>query len=289
MTTPDEPPVLLEYASPGEADRPLALARRIDPSALGALFRLTMRQHLRARRLLALCLLFAIPAAVAVAARSAGSTLGGSHLELALVFTLIPQALVPLTALLYASGMIQDELEEQTLTYLLVRPLPRWAVYGTKLLATVLVTSLLTGAFTVATEVAVYAGTPGFGEGALTRGLKAAALFSLSLLGYCSVFGCLSLFVRRSLVVGLAYILILEGLVANIDFVARRLTVMYYFRVLTERWLGLRVTQWSIDLGEAPGAGACVLTLAGASLAAAVVAAGWFTTAEFRVKTPEGS
>ena len=45
--------------------------------------------------------------------------------ELALIFGLIPQAILPLTALVFASGMIQDEVEEQTLTYLLIRPLPR--------------------------------------------------------------------------------------------------------------------------------------------------------------------
>ena len=50
-------------------------------------------------------------------------------LQFALVFNLIPHALAPLAALLYATGIIQDEVEEQTLTYLLLRPLPRWAIY----------------------------------------------------------------------------------------------------------------------------------------------------------------
>ena len=58
---------------------------------------------------------------------------------------------MPLAALLYAAGIIQDEVEEQTLTYLLLRPLPRWALYLVKLLATLLVTSVLTAVFTAAT------------------------------------------------------------------------------------------------------------------------------------------
>ena len=53
--------------------------------------------------------------------------------ESVLVFGLIPQALVPLTALLFASGMVQDDVEEQTLTYLLIRPIPRWPIYLAKL------------------------------------------------------------------------------------------------------------------------------------------------------------
>ncbi len=58
---------------------------------------------------------------------------------------------MPLAALLYATGIIQDEVEEQTLTYLLLRPLPRWALYLVKLLATLLVTAALTAVFTAAT------------------------------------------------------------------------------------------------------------------------------------------
>ena len=55
--------------------------------------------------------------------------------------------LVAIIELLYASGMIPDEVEEQTLTYLLVRPLPKWAVYAVKLLATVCVVAALVAAF----------------------------------------------------------------------------------------------------------------------------------------------
>ena len=43
-------------------------------------------------------------------------------LEFLLAFMFIPQLLLPLVALLYASGMIQDEQEEQTITYLLDPP-----------------------------------------------------------------------------------------------------------------------------------------------------------------------
>ena len=67
------------------------------------------------------------------------------NLQFAFVFNLIPHALVPLAALLYATGIIQDEVEEQTLTYLLLRPLPRWALYLIKLLATMLMTSRADG------------------------------------------------------------------------------------------------------------------------------------------------
>src|SRR5207248_250657 len=71
--------------------------------------------------------------------------------EFMLVFMFIPQALLPLMGLIYASGMIADEQEEQTITYLLVRPIPKWAIYLVKLLATLTTTVILTAIFTALT------------------------------------------------------------------------------------------------------------------------------------------
>jgi ABC-2 type transport system permease protein len=306
---------------PGRTARPERLRPLDQLAAFGALFGLAVRQHCRARRLLILAFLFTLPAVVAILVRTlapilfphdlqtcaaltlvrAPVALAGPlyasrlvlmlhEVEFALLFTLIPHALLPLTALLYASGMIQDEVEEQTLTYLLVRPTPKWAIYLAKFLATLLVTAVLASLFTAITCVALFWGTPGFTVPLLVpRVLKVAALFALALVSYCAVFGCMSLFARRSLVVGVAYIIVFEGVLANIDFAVRRLTVMYYFRVLAERWLDLRNPEWSLDLAQAPDLGACVQILAAASVLLTAVAALAFTMREFRLKTPEGS
>jgi ABC-2 type transport system permease protein len=271
------------------AETLVRLERRFDLSALAALFVLTLRQQTRGLRLIVLCLLFALPAGLAVLIRAVSSP-SPVTLELVLVFHMIPHALVPLTALLYGAGMIQDEIEEQTLTYLLMRPLPRWALYVTKYLATLLWTSVLTAVCTTVTYVAVYWGTDDFWGRILPgRVLEASALLALSLASYVALFGCLSLFTRRSLIAGIAYVAVFEGLLANLDFVARRLTVMYYFRVLSLRWIGLNVADWKIDLDTAPGTDACVWTLLGASVILTALAAVTFAGGEFRVKTPEGS
>jgi ABC-2 type transport system permease protein len=130
----------------------VVLSRLPSLGALASLFVLTLRQHARGRRLLVLSLLFALPAALAAVVNLASRfPPGAAHLQFAFVFNLIPHALAPLAALLYATGIIQDEVEEQTLTYLLLRPLPRWALYSIKLLATLLMISALTAVFTAAT------------------------------------------------------------------------------------------------------------------------------------------
>src|SRR5262249_44189195 len=155
-----------EPMKPATADAPsrpteLRPGRGFDPAALAALFVLTLRQHARGRRLLVLALLFLLPAALAAVVRFAPHPPTPGNMEFVFVLNFIPHALAPLAALLYAAGVIQDEVEEQTLTYLLLRPLPRWALYLTRLAATWLVTALLTGVFTALTYAVIYWGTPG--------------------------------------------------------------------------------------------------------------------------------
>jgi ABC-2 type transport system permease protein len=267
-------------------------SERMHASALLTLFWLTLRQQCRARRLLILCVLFCLPIGIAVLARSlnpASSELQ-SDLEFGLIFGFIAHALVPLTALLYASGMIQDDIEEQTLTYLMVRPLPKPAIYLTKLTATIVLTVLIAGVFVVATYVAIDVGRPEFwGEVFPGRALKVACLLGLSLVSYCALFGLVGLLFRRTLFFGVIYIAVFEGALASMDFIVRRLTIMYYFRVLVERWTKLKPSEWSISLSDAPGAQACVAVIVAVAVAASAIAVLIFATREFRVKTPEGN
>jgi ABC-2 type transport system permease protein len=275
-------------ASTAEAVR---LSRGPDLRALAALFVLTLRQHARGRRLLVLSLLFALPSVLAaVVSLLARRPPPADALEFAFVFNLIPHTLAPLTALLYAAGMIRDEAEEQTLTYLLLRPLPRSALYVVKLLATLLVTCLLTGVFTGVTVATIAATTSEpVGLEMVRRALTTAGALALAQVGYCGLFGALGLVMRRALLAGVAYIILFEGLLASFDTVARRLTVMYYFRVLILRWLAPEDgKEWSISLETAPNAQTCVLTLLGVGLVLTVAAALLFTVQEIRMKTPEG-
>jgi ABC-2 type transport system permease protein len=266
-------------------------------SALAALFVLTVRQHTHGRRLLVLGLLYALPCGLAVLLRSLARPAPTDQLELALVFNLLPHGLAPLTALLYASGVIQDEVEEQTLTYLLVRTIPRRALYVTKLLATWCVTALLVAVGTAALYVAIYWGTPElWNEIVPVRMPRAVAIMALAQVGYCALFGFLGLFTRRFLIAGMIYIVTVEGVLANLDFVARSLTVVYYVRVLVVRWLALPAQleeqcrrEWDLDLEKIPTAGGCVQTLLLFGLIATVLTALWFARREFHVKTPEGS
>jgi ABC-2 type transport system permease protein len=276
-------------SDPGTSlEKTVELRHRLNLSGLGTLFRLTLQQHTRGKRLWVLSGLYLLAVATAVIARLVDRPPPLQLLEIIVVFILLPQAMLPLTALLYSSGMIRDEIEEQTLTYLLIRPLPRWAVYVTKLLATMLISIALAAVFTVVTYLALYVGSADFSAGFLAgRVARTVLLMSLALCAYCAVFGCISLLTNRSLVVGVGYIIIFEGWLANIDFAARRFTIMYYFRTLSVGWLNLRFADW--NLADPPSAGVCLMILAIIVIVAAGLAATLFAGREFRVKTPGGS
>jgi hypothetical protein len=155
----------------------------------------------------------------------------------------------------------------------------------------------LIGFFTLALYIAIYWGTSElWGDIVPGRALKTVAAFALAQLGYCSLFGALGLLFRHSLMAGVAYIVLLEGVIANVEFVGRALTVVYYFRVLILRWLDLPdllqrqwLRVWQLDLAKMPEAATCVETMTLASLAITILSALWFSASEFSVKTPESS
>ena len=133
--------------SPTEQPPATRPAGGLSLTALWTLYTLTLRQYMHGKRWIAMAVLMLLPAGLAVLVRNTARDVPSILLEFLFAFMLIPQALLPLAALIYASGMIRDEQEEQTLTYLLIRPIPKWAIYTIKLLATLTTTVFLTWRF----------------------------------------------------------------------------------------------------------------------------------------------
>jgi ABC-2 type transport system permease protein len=298
----------LEPAAPAPVGyiTPNTRAARYSPLVpLLALYRLTLRQHLHGRRWIVLAVLFLLPAAFAVFVRATAPDVPPIGLEFIFAFMFIPQGLLPLVALVYASGVIQDEQEEQTITYLLIRPIPKWALYAVKLLATLTTTALLTALFTALTYAAIYAGSNHQPPDLLQRCLKAAAVHSLAVVTYCCLFGLMSLFTKRTLVMGILYAVIFEGLLANLPLSIRLVTVLYYTRLIAYRSMGftfqdpaagqhdLAAQVWGLDirndptLSEHPQLRTCITILLTASLILTTLAAYICSRREFHVKTPE--
>jgi hypothetical protein len=110
------------------------------------------------------------------------------------------------------------------------------------------------------------------------------------------VFGFLGLVFRKSLPYGVIYIVVFEGLFANIDFVVRKATVMNSFRNLvlnlyeateSERHGMLRI--WSIQGSGVPRVEESLATLGNSALVMIALGAAIFSLREFRMKTPEAT
>jgi ABC-2 type transport system permease protein len=279
---------------------------RLPPiGACWTLYVFTLRQHLHGRRWMALALLFLLPIGLAILFRATGPGIPSRFLEFILTWILIPQALLPLAALLYASGIIQDEQEEQTITYLLTRPIPKWLLYAVKMAATCTTTALLVVVLTMLTYAAIYAGSSADLSEVWLRCVKAAAILSLAAVTYCSIFGAIGLLTKRTLIVGILYIVIVEGLLAAFPLSLRWGTVIYYTRIMAYRTMDFVVTwpngrsnddaatTWLLNvktdptLAEHPTLKTCILTLLVISLVSTMLA-GWLCSqSEFHVKTPE--
>lgn len=272
---------------------------------LWTLYLLTLRQHMHGRRWMVMAVLFLVPAGLAILLRAIADEVPPLSLEFMLAMMLMPQVLLPLTSLLYASGMIQDEQEEQTITYLLIRPIPKWALYLAKLAATLTTTVLVTVVFTLLTYAAIYVGGEGSPDNVVVRAFKAAAIHSLAVVAYCCLFGLLSLVVNRVLVVGILFTAVVEGLLANLPFSLRLGTVIYYTRLIAYRELPFLIPRWDEEIEnrtalvwqldvardpkllEHPQIATCFAVLLLGSLVCALLAAWICSRREFHVKTPE--
>lgn len=276
-------------------------------SACWTLYTLTLRQHLHGKRWLVMLALFLLPTLLAVLVRSTAPDVPQRALEFMLVMLFTPQALLPLLALLYASGVMQDEQEEQTITYLLIRPLPKFSIYTVKLFAAMTTTAALVAVSLVVTYAAIYVRSDVPMTEVAGRWLRAALIQGLAVTTYCSVFGLLSLLTRRILVVGVLYTAIVEGLFANLPFGIRLATVVYYMRVIVyrtmsyefvrpdgrERDIAARIWQFDVQadpqLLEHPQLSTCILVLISVIVLSTALAGYLVSQREFHVKTPEKS
>src|SRR5581483_8305190 len=64
------------------------------------------------------------------------------------------------------------------------------------------------------------------------RCLKAVGVHSLAVVAYCCLFGLMSLLTRWTLILGFLYAALVEGLLANLPFAARWLTIIYHCRLI---------------------------------------------------------
>src|SRR5437588_300362 len=103
------------------------------------LFRSTMRDVMRPKRLLVALVLIVIPAALALLVRIADrGRLGPTAIYNFLSEYVIFGFLLVMLAVVFATGVITQEIQQKTIVYLLTRPVPRWRICLVKFVAAIL-------------------------------------------------------------------------------------------------------------------------------------------------------
>lgn len=138
----------------------------------------------------------------------------------------------PVVALVLASAALGDLVDDRTLVYLWLRPVPRWQISLGAALATIgTAVPIVVVPMTLAAAL---------GSGNATAVAATAAATAVATIGYAGVFLALGFKVRRALVWGLAYILIWEEFLARTVGVAAKLSVGVYSTSLLDHIADLK-------------------------------------------------
>ena len=114
--------------------------------------------------------------------------------------------MVPLIALIVGTGVLGSEIDDGTVAHILAKPLPRREIVLTKLVVAVVTTVAVVG------PTMFVAGTLADG---LRMGVGLAVGATAASIAYCAVFLAASLLSTRPVLVGLAYIMLWEGMLTG--------------------------------------------------------------------------
>ncbi len=163
----------------------------------------------------------------------------GTELISNLGFTIV----VPIVALVFAAAAFGDLKEDGTLVYLWLRPMDRWPMVVGAWLASVTVSLPLT--LVPLTAAAFIANV---GSDLVWATILACVVGNLA---YSAVFMLLGLLTKNSVVWGIGYILIWEGLVAGISGVGERLAIRGYTRSIIAEQTGVDLYLGDLSMGVA--------------------------------------
>ncbi len=186
--------------------------------------RITARALFGRRRFLLLLAFPVLLVAIAILAESLGATLDqwGQPVIVALGIAIM----LPVVALIVGTGVLGSEIDDGTLAHILAKPLPRSEIIMSKLYVAIIVTALTTG-------IPLFLCAMIGGSVSLGLGLLFGAV--VGSIAYSALFMLLSLLTRVPVLVGLAYILIWEGLLGRLLSGTSVLSIEQYVLTLAER------------------------------------------------------
>jgi ABC-2 type transport system permease protein len=199
-------------------------------SAVSAVVQVTLRGLLGRRRMLLMLLLAALPVLVGLLIRAGGGRADAPEI----LDTLVIRTVLPLVALIVGTAAIGGEMEDGTLVYLLTKPIRRWRLAIPK----IGVAACLTLVLVIPPMLVAGVLMSGLGSEAVRTTLGFAAAAALGGIAYAAVFTCLGALTSRALVIGLAYTLLWEGVLAGLLEGTRFLSIRQATLGLAAAWTG---------------------------------------------------
>jgi ABC-2 type transport system permease protein len=186
--------------------------------------RITGRALFGRRRFLMLLPLPVLVVGIAILAESLGASVHdwGPPVIVALGIAIM----LPVVALIVGTGVLGSEIDDGTLTHIIAKPLPRSEIILSKLIVAIGVTA-------VTTAVPLF--LTGLIGGSVRLGVGLVLGAIIGSIAYSALFMLLSLLTRVPVLVGLAYILVWEGLLGRLLTGTGVLSVQQYVLTVAER------------------------------------------------------
>jgi ABC-2 type transport system permease protein len=176
--------------------------------AFRAIVELTLRALVGRRRTLTIAAFACLPVLLGILVRLSGGRPDAPEI----LDTLVIRTVAPLVALVIGTGAIGSEIDDGTLIFQLIKPVPRWVTALAKTTVAAFVTAILVVPPIVITGLLL--GGLGADSIQTTAGFAIAGLAGGT--AYAIGFTALGLLTSRALIIGLGYTLIWEGVLAGL-------------------------------------------------------------------------
>lgn len=197
---------------------------------------LTIRQFLRAKSVLVVAAICAIPILFGLILRMANSELRVEDMRMVIaegVFLgLFSSTLLPLAALVLSTAALGDEIDDKTLHYLVLKPVSRLRIVIEKYIGTILITVPIAWCALLAVWLVI-----SWGELDATRDLVLPMLIAslAGVAGFAALFQLISLYVPRALLVGIFYVFVWEATLSQFLPGIRTISIRHYMQSIFVR------------------------------------------------------
>lgn len=178
---------------------------------MGPVFRLSIRQITGVRRLLIVLLLASLPVVLTLVIRLTSSESGGDNSDYVngVVNALIVGVVLPIVMISFSTSVFGNDLEDRTLSFIMLTPAARWKIALSKLAAPILIG---TPFVVVSGAASIYLGL----GGDVGSAIAVSAGLLVGVVAYASVFTWSGLITTRALAFAIVYVFLWEGVMSTL-------------------------------------------------------------------------